>query len=189
MNPECIRWKLQKVPIELQWLLETVMKIIYLFQLSSNQMKIHFWFYPQQTILYLKCFVFRHSIISKIILRCHFLLLLLNNPNQWTPQNLKFWKKYLPRTDVVEVGQIPDSNLMTVAGGEEQFVVWAKRQGRVSFWVAVDGRPYRRVRWIDDSDRFIAGAGDEWAVWWDGERPTCVELFKWRHAPIILLQG
>lgn len=42
-------------------------------------------------------------------------------------------KKYLPRTDVVEVGQIPDSNLMTVAGGEEQFVVWAKCQGRVSF--------------------------------------------------------
>ena len=188
MNPECIRWKLQKVPIELQWLLETVMKIIYLsIIIKPNENSL--LFYQQQTSLCLKCFVFRHSIISKIILRCHFLLLLLNNPNQWTPQILKFWKKYLPRTDVVEVGQIPDSNLMTVAGGEEQFVVWAKCQGRVSFWVAVDGRPYRRVRWIDDSDRFIAGAGDEWDVWWDGERPTCVELFKWRHAPVILLQG
>lgn len=93
----------------------------------------HFWLYPQRTSLCLKCFVFRHSIISKIILRCQFFTTSTKQSNSMNHTKFEILKKYLPRTDVVEGGQIPDSNLMTVAGGEEQFVVWAKRQGRVSF--------------------------------------------------------
>jgi hypothetical protein len=114
-----------------------------------------------------------------------FFLFYLLAANQREP---KFRSIYLPRAHALEGGQVPDPNLETFAGGEEQLVVRAKRQGRRGVRVCVNRGPYRGVGRIDDSNRLVARARDERAVRCHRKGPARVELLQRRHAAVVFLQ-
>lgn len=50
--------------------------------------------------------------------------------------------RYLPGADALKRGQVPDSDLAGVAGGEEEAVVGAESQGGEGFRVGIEGGAY-----------------------------------------------
>lgn len=97
--------------------------------------------------------------------------------------------RYLPGADALKRGQVPDSDLAGVAGGEEEAVVGAESQGGEGFRVGIEGGAYGGSGWIDDLDGLAAGAGDEGGVRWDDEGAAGVELLQSGDAAVVGLQS
>lgn len=108
-------------------------------------------------------------------------------------KTLKTWfisrSLYLPRTDALEGGEVPDADEAAVGGGEEEAVAGAEGEGGDGLGVAGEGGAYGGIGRSHELHLVTARAGDEGAVGGDGEGAAAVELLQRGHAPVVPLHG